>query len=286
MKRVGIISTLCLLFFTPFLVSAYQSPGKPQGFVSDFAGILSPGAKSSLESSLSSFQKETSLEIAVVTIPSLGDETIETYAVKLFEEWGIGDKEKDTGALLLVAPNERKVRIEVGYGLEGSLTDAQSNGIIQTIVLPAFRANDYEKGITEGARAMMEVVRGEGNYVPVDRTSDTQKGIFYFIQHFGFIILFIVISIFASTKSWWLGGILGAGTGIVIGFFSTIFIGVISTVVLTLVGLLVDYLASKGGGRGGRGGFWGGFGGGSFGGGGFGGFSGGSSGGGGSSGSW
>src|SRR2546430_4392626 len=90
----------------------------PQGYVTDAAGVLDPSSKAQLESHLAEFERQTSNEIAVATVPSLEGETIETYAVELFKRWGVGKKGKDNGILLLVAPNDRKVRIEVGYGLE------------------------------------------------------------------------------------------------------------------------------------------------------------------------
>lgn len=282
MKRVGFIATL--IFLLPFVIYGYTSPGKPQGFVNDFASILSTQEKSSLELKLSDFKKQTSIEIAVVTIPTLGDETIETYAVKLFEEWGIGDKEKDNGTLFLIAPTERKVRIEVGYGLEGVLTDAQSYGIIQKIIIPEFKSGNMQAGILKGSDAIISVVKSEADYSAVDN-NDTKS--YSKIFEFAVFIFFILISLLASTKSWWLGGVLGGIAGIIIGIFQGVVVGAIATIVLILLGLLIDYILSKfGGGKGG--GFFpiffggGGHGGGSS----FGGFGGGSSGGGGSSRSW
>lgn len=287
MRKGGLFALLSVLIFIPLFAFAYQSPGKPQGFVSDFAGILSPESKSSLEVVLNSFQKETTIEIAVVTIPTLGDETLETYAVELFEEWGTGDEKNDRGALLLVALEEREVRIEVGYGLEGALTDTQANAIVQKVIIPSFKEGDFEKGIEDGTAAMMQVVKGEGEYI--ETSGNSSNFLLRLFREFGFIILFILLSVFASTKSWWLGGVVGAVAGIAVGVFSGIFAGIIATIALTGLGLLIDFIVSKGG-KGGRGGgFWGGFGGGSMGGsggGGFGGFGGGMSGGGGASGRW
>lgn len=281
MKKVAIIATLILFFAS--ISYAYTSPGKPQGFVSDYAGILGDSAKA-LNQKLSDFDSQTTIEVAVVTIPSLGDETVEAYAVKLFEEWGIGDKEKDNGVLFLIAPNERKVRIEVGYGLEGVLTDAQANGIIQKIVIPEFKAGNMQKGIMDGTDAIISVVKSEADYSHDDFSSEGSiwQVFFFFLlwtpSFFG--------SLLSRTKSWWLGGIIGAVVGIIMGFiFGFFYTGIISIIVLALLGLFFDYVVSKHGPRG-PGGF---FGGGGFGGrssGGFGGFSGGSSGGGGSSGSW
>ena len=284
MKRAAFLASLIVLLCAS-AAHAYTSPGKPQGFVNDFSDIISADSQVRLEQQLSAFSNETTIQISVVTIPTLGDETIETYAVELFEEWGIGGKEKDNGALLLVAPNDREVRIEVGYGLEGVLTDAQSNGIIQKIIIPAFREANFEKGITDGALAIIEVTKSEADYSAVEETKPASALISFF-QNYGFVIFIFIASILGRTKSWWLGGVVGGVMGIIIGFmFGFLFTGILSIIVLTLLGLIIDFLFSKGGGHGG--GFWGGFGGGHGGsGGGFGGFGGGMSGGGGSSGRW
>ncbi len=284
MKRATLLA-LSVFIFSAASAAAYTSPGKPQGFVNDYAETISSSVQTELEQRLSAFSKETTIQIAVVTVPSLGDETIEKYAVKLFEEWGIGGEAKDNGVLFLVAPNDRQVRIEVGYGLEGALTDAQSNGIIQKIIVPAFREGKMEEGIISGTQAIIDVVKSEADY-STDPEASPASGIIYFLQHYGFVLFIIIASILGRTKSWWLGGVVGGVIGIIIGFiFGFFFTGILSIIGLTILGLIIDFLVSKGGGHGG--GFWGGFGGGHGGsGGGFGGFGGGMSGGGGSSGRW
>ncbi len=284
MKRAFLLATT-LFFASTVFVLAYTSPGKPQGFVNDYAETISPSIQAQLEQQLSAFSKETTIQIAVVTVPTLGDEVIEMYAVKLFEEWGIGGSEKDNGVLFLIAPNDREVRIEVGYGLEGVLTDAQSNGVIQKIIIPAFREGKMEEGIVSGTQAIIDVTKSEADYSAEPETS-TASGILYFLQHYGFVIFIVLASVLGSTKSWWLGGVVGGIAGIVIGFiYGFLFTGILSIIGLTVLGLIIDFLFSKGGGSGG--GFMGGFGGrGGGSGGGFGGFGGGMSGGGGSSGRW
>lgn len=115
MKRfLAVIAVCAALVATPLIARAYQSPGKPAGYVNDYAGLLSSGQKSALNDQLTAFEKETSNEISVVTIASLEGDTIENYAEKLFQEWGIGKADKDNGVLLLVARDDREVRIEVG----------------------------------------------------------------------------------------------------------------------------------------------------------------------------
>src|SRR6185295_16176706 len=116
--------------------------------------VLDPASKQSLEQQLSEFEHSTSNEIAVVTVPSLEGDTIEDYAVRLFKEWGIGKKGKDNGILILVAPNERKVRMEVGYGLEPQLTDGMAGQIIRENMTPYFRQAQYGQGIIAAIEAI------------------------------------------------------------------------------------------------------------------------------------
>jgi uncharacterized protein len=285
MKK-GIVA-LFIFAAVPFFVLGYTSPGKPTGFVNDFAGIISAAEKTELETTLTELEKQTGAEVSVVTIPSLGNETVETYAVKLFEEWGIGKKGEDNGLLLLVALEEKKVRIEVGYGLEGYITDVRSSAIIRNVLTPAFKNGNYGEGILSATRMIAEVIKGNTSVLP--ETEPPQVKVDWFF--FGIFIPIWLASILSRSKSWWLGGVLGGIAGIVIGFFfGFVFTGIVATILLTILGLAFDFIVSKAyhssvnqgihppwwtGGRGG------GFGGGSF-----GGFGGGRSGGGGASGGW
>ncbi|MDR3449119.1 MAG: TPM domain-containing protein [Alphaproteobacteria bacterium] len=135
------------------------------GRVVDAAHILSSGTVQSLEQTLADYEARTTTQIVVATLPSLEGGTIEDYGYQLGRHWGIGQKGRDNGALLIVAPNERKVRIEVGYGLEGTLTDAVSNQIIQTIILPEFRHGHMESGVVQGVQAIIAVLSGNADQV-------------------------------------------------------------------------------------------------------------------------
>ena len=128
------------------------------GRVVDEAGILDPATRSALEQKLAEFEAKTTGQIVVVIPKSLEGTSIEDYGYQLGRHWGIGQKEKNSGALLIVAPNERKVRIEVGYGLEGTLTDAVSRLIIENSILPRFRANDFAGGVRRGVDDMIQAV--------------------------------------------------------------------------------------------------------------------------------
>src|SRR5205814_1698756 len=115
------------------------------GRVVDNAEILKRETRDRLAVVLKSHEEATTNQIAVLTIPTIGEEAIEEYAVKVFESWKLGQKGKDNGVLLVVAPKDRKLRIEVGYGLEGALTDAVSSRIIRNVITPSFKAGDFDK---------------------------------------------------------------------------------------------------------------------------------------------
>lgn len=131
---------------------------KPQGHVNDFAGVMTSDTRLSLENMLTTLASQTGAEVAVVTLPSLNEEPIENVAVDLFKEWGIGQKGKDNGLLFLVAPNDRRMRIEVGYGLEPILPDARTGRILDTYVVPEFKKGDLNAGIRQGTQAMVQVL--------------------------------------------------------------------------------------------------------------------------------
>jgi uncharacterized protein len=138
-------------------LSAQTFP-KPTGRVNDFANIIDAAVEAELDQKIDQLEQKTSSEIAVVTIQSLGAMSVEEYANKLFKEWGIGQAKQDNGVLVLVAPNDRAMRIEVGYGLEGVLPDGLAGQIIREDFTPSFRNNDFTGGIRAGVTRVVEVV--------------------------------------------------------------------------------------------------------------------------------
>lgn len=296
--RKFILAALFIIIATPVMALSYSSPGGPAGFVNDFANILDAGVRQVIDGKLQNLKGTAGAEVAVVTIQSLEGETIENYAVKLFEEWGIGQKGKDGGLLILVAPNEREARIEVGYGLEGDITDLQAGQIVRNIMIPAFKDGDYSKGVSDAVDAVSAIISKSAEaagYLSVMSGSQGERpadsNINYAALFFFVVIIFNILARFlGKTKSWWLGGVIGACAGAVIGLIlGFLYAGIISIFILTVLGLVFDFIVSKKGpgghgpnnlwflGHGGHGGF---------GGGGFGGFGGGMSGGGGASGRW
>lgn len=129
----------------------------PRGYVSDFANIIGT-KKQHLSSVLAAIERKHSIEIAVVTLPTVKPYSIEQYAVALFEKWKIGKRGKDNGILLLVAKNDRKVRIEVGYGLEGKLNDAKCGAIIRKTIVPFFKQGSFVKGIYSGVHHISQAL--------------------------------------------------------------------------------------------------------------------------------
>lgn len=155
-----LILLLFLVLWLPAAVLALEIP-QPTGYVNDRAGILSPGTVGKIETFLRDFERSDSTQLVVLTVPTLEGEALEEYALKVAEAWEIGQEGKDNGALLLIAKAERKIRIEVGYGLEGRLTDLLAGRIVDQEISPRFKAGDFDGGVTAGVAAMAEAVRGE-----------------------------------------------------------------------------------------------------------------------------
>jgi uncharacterized protein len=132
-----------------------------RGRVNDYAQILSRDIARSLESRLEQFENQTGHQVALLTVPTLGGEDIEGFSIRVAERWKIGQKGFDNGVILVVATQDRKLRLEVGYGLEGILPDAVASRIIRDIIVPRFRENDYQAGVTNGIDAVLKTIRGE-----------------------------------------------------------------------------------------------------------------------------
>jgi uncharacterized protein len=159
------MKNLKIRFLSAFLLLAASAGAATEipfltGRVNDNAQILSESARQSLSDELKAYEDRTGNQIAVLTVATLDGGGIEEYAVAVFKEWKLGQKDKDNGILILVVPNDRRMRIEVGYGLEGSLTDGTAGQIIRNIMTPKFKNGDYDGGVTDGARAVMEVLGG------------------------------------------------------------------------------------------------------------------------------
>jgi len=136
-------------------------PPIPDVFVNDYAGMLDASDREALERKLQDYETSSSSQVMVATFPSLEGETLEDFSIRLADKWRPGQKTRENGVILLVIKEDRKVRIEVGYGLEGVLTDAATRSIIQDEILPHFREGDYKGGIFAGVDAIMAISKGE-----------------------------------------------------------------------------------------------------------------------------
>lgn len=223
--RIAIFIVFFAVFFSVNDAACIRFP-RPAGFVNDYARVLSPGAKSEITNLLEEVERKTGAEVAVVTVKTTSPLTIEQYAVELFQDWGIGKKGKDDGILILVAVQDRKVRIEVGYGLEGVVTDLQSKIIIQDLVIPAFKKGDYDLGVSSAVVMIAKILRDEygvtleikGRSVPLEtpRRRRSPLGslftLLFFILIFGFRfgMLFFLMG---SGGGYWSGGSRGSFGG-------------------------------------------------------------------------
>ncbi len=158
--QIGATIVALLLFVATALAVDFPAL---TGRVVDNAGIIDTTTRSSLETRLADYEKKSSDQIVVATIPSLQGEVLEDYANRLFRTWGLGQASENNGVLLLVARDDRKIRIEVGYGLEGTLTDAFSKLIIENTLAPAFRAGDFSGGISAAVDDIIAVLEGNGD---------------------------------------------------------------------------------------------------------------------------
>jgi uncharacterized protein len=280
---------LLLALLLPLAVHAADIPPL-KARVTDLTGTLSAQQRDALEQTLAEFESRKGAQIAVLVVPTTRPETIEQYAVRVEEAWKLGREGVDDSALLLVAKNDRRLRIEVGYGLEGALPDAIAKRIIDNDITPRFKQGDFYGGIRAGVDRIMRVVEGEKLPPPAAHgpgPSSTGPGVLF--------ALFFVVAIAGTVLRALFGRGISAGVGgALAGLLGWLFMG--SLLVALVIGAFIFAFLLVGSAGGGyrRGGGWGGgpwMGGGGFGGGGFGGgggFSGGggSSGGGGASGSW
>ena len=262
-----------------------------KGRVNDYAALLSTATARQLEAGLAQLESTDSTQIVVLTIPSLKGDSLEDFSMRVVETWQIGQKGKDNGALLLVSKNDRKIRIEVGYGLEGKLTDLVSGRIIRNVIVPQFKSGRYDQGIIDGVAAIAGVVRGEFTAPSSARPEAGRRGSSPGLA--GLVVLFVLINMLGRINR----GIGAAAGGVLAPIAGALFLnlGLLGILSLIPIGLAGGFFMGMMGGpisfshsiSNRRGGYLGGFGGGGFG-GGFGGFSGGGGGfgGGGASGGW
>jgi uncharacterized protein len=204
------------------ILSAFVSPGaaaadKPVPFLSgrvvDEAGMIPEDARQRIDQKLAAFEQSTGAQVAVLTVDSLDGEPIEDYSMRVVETWKLGKKGKDNGVLLLVAQQDRKMRIEVGYGLEGELTDLESGRIIDNVIRPDFQKGDFGPGIEHGVDAILNALGG--GEVPAEPPTRSAKGegsdgLIFVI----FAVIFLIFLLRSRGGRWggpWGGGFWGGG---------------------------------------------------------------------------
>jgi len=278
------MKTLGALLLALLLIGAAQAEvavPPPTQRVTDLTATLDAGQTQSLEARLAAFEQQKGAQLAVLIVPTTQPETIEQYGLRVVEAWKLGRKGVDDGVLLLVAKDDRALRIEVGYGLEGALNDATANRIVEEIIVPHFKSGEFYSGIEAGIAAIIKVIEGEP-LPPPKRLSVAAGQDMQSLMFIGFVIVVAVGGMLRAMlgrvpAALLLGGVLGGLAWLLLA----------SALIALLAGLAAFVFVLLGGiGRGmGGGGFGGG--GGSFGGGGFGGGGGGfGGGGGGASGRW
>jgi uncharacterized protein len=253
MKKIILILSF-FLFFLSSIVQALEVPPL-RSYVNDYAGMISPTIRERLEGELKGFEQSDSTQLVILTIPSLEGDPIETFSIKVGEVWKIGQKAKDNGIIVIVAKQERKIRVEVGRGLEGRLTDLLAGRIVDLVITPRFKRGDFDDGFQAGISALIDATRGEFKADEGQRVKKN-KGAPSFLT---FLIAGFVALLFIGSLSRILGGIAGA-----IGLPALLHLGLFPLGLVTLIlaalaglgiGLFLPSLFS-GAGRGRGGGFW------------------------------
>ncbi len=193
---------VCLFSFVWMALAnlqAFEVPAKPDGYVTDRAQLLSASKRQALESFLQSYEAKTGNQLVVATFPSMDGGALEDISIRLAEQWKVGKKGKDNGVILLIFKNDRKMRIEVGYGLEGVLTDAIAGQLIRKTIAPYFREGRYEEGVLMGVRSIVSVFSGDLRILKTRRSNQarelTPEEIEQLRKTFRLIMLFIVIGL-------------------------------------------------------------------------------------------
>jgi uncharacterized protein len=290
-RFIGLLLLLLIRLAVPAQVAALEVPPHA-GYVTDLAEMISPAVEQQLVRVLQSIDQTDSTQIAILTVPSLAGEDLEGFSIRVVDQWRIGQQGSDNGLLLLVAKEERKVRIEVGRGLEGVMTDLQAGRIIDRIITPQFKQGSFDEGFKAGVVAIVQTVRGEFSApAGTGRSQGGDQGPPPVASYLFLAAIFIALVGGASRKAGIFTGMLLLPLVVWAGLPG---VGVLLLLVLLplggLAGLLLPFvLSAMASSRSSHGGYGGGIGrGGGFsgGGGGFGGFGGGGFGGGGASGGW
>ena len=248
MNRVRFHASLLLVLWWIAGAAAAWAREVPylQGRVTDDAEILSADARARISGMLEALEGQTTDQVAVLTVPSLEGESVESFALRVFEDWKLGQRGQDNGILVVVAPGERRMRIEVGYGLEGRLTDLEAGRIIRNVMAPRFKEGDFDGGITQGEAAIIAQLQGEDSPASEPAAATPPKDSFFEGPDLGLIeriligsFIFGIIGLFTAI------GVLTPGAGWFLYFFLIPFWAMFPIVVVGTTGafvLLLIYL--------------------------------------------
>lgn len=222
-------------FEIDFLSRAYATEIPPlKGYINDYANMIPPTIRTKLTNELREFERTDSTQIVILTIPSLEGLTIEDYSIKVAEAWKIGKKGRDNGIILIIANQERKIRIEVGRGLEGKLTDLMAGRIIDLVVKPRFKRGDFSGGLVAGIAALIDATKGEFK-TDDDRPSRTIES---FSPFFTFLLFGAVGLLILGNISPVLGGVAGA-IGLPVTAYFVLEPSVFTLILLCILGLIM-----------------------------------------------
>lgn len=293
MRKIWVLGSLLLIasvtLLAPNLTRAASQPPIPAAPslakpVIDQTSTLTEQQIDAIAARITETRGQKDYQLGVLMIKTLDGYPIEDYAIKVAREWGIGQKDKNNGILLLIAKDDRRMRIEVGSGLEGDLTDVQSSHVINDVIAPDFKKGEYYTGIYKGVDSLSALVQGQPD--PNAGSGSGSASVIDIVLSFGWIGFFLLMwlgSVLARSKSWWAGGVVGGVVGLIVAIiFGIVLWTIIAFVALIIIGLVLDLLVSRnykehqslgdlpawwaggGWGGGGSGGGGGGFGGGGF----------------------
>jgi uncharacterized protein len=291
LKTLARLIGLAMLLFAS-LAFAQQSIPPLKARVTDLTGTFSPAQIAELDNILAQFEARKGAQVVVLMVPTTEPEVIEEYSIRLAEAWKVGRKDINDGAILLIAKNDRRMRIEVGYGLEGILPDAIAKRIIAETIAPRLRQGDYYGGVRAGVEQMIHVIEGEALPAPKARKQDTSNQDLGAFLPIAFMLVLVVGGVLRAMfgrffGSLTTGGVMAAAAWFFIGALAvSVLAGIVGFILTLVIGGMGRGAVWHSGGLGGFGGGSGGWGGGSSGGGFSGGGGGGSFGGGGASGDW
>ncbi|QEM68895.1 TPM domain-containing protein [Geobacter sp. FeAm09] len=261
--RLRNIFILALLVLLPLPLPALDVP-QLNGRVNDYARLLSPETAQRLEQKLAAFERGSSTQIAVLTVPTLQGDDIDQFSIRVAEQWKLGQKGRDNGVLLILAQAERRVRIEVGMGLQGVLPDITASHIIRDVMRPHLKSGNFDQGITAGIDAIIAATAGEFKATPQDAGKRAHKKSSSSLPVL--LLLIAVVAVLLGAFSRYLSGLAGAIGLPLAAFLAFPGLGLVMLLILAGVGLVVGFLLSLlfsgmfggGGGGGFYGGGWGG----------------------------